>query len=98
MPIKFIRMFRTASSEQYLLHDPQGEDVGLFDLHFLADGTVAGSLFLLKDKVDGEAEIRQIMDQIDQELVPAASIEEANLKFTVTQGELIGTFSNEEED
>lgn len=97
MHVKFIRLFRTASSERFLMHDDRGSDIGLLDLHFLADGTVAGSLFLLKNKVREEADMRPILDQIDEELVPTASLKDANLTFTVTHGELVGTFSSEED-
>ena len=97
MHAKFIRLFRTATSERFVLHDDGGSDIGLLDLHFLADGTVAGSLFLLQKKVREEADMREILDQIDEELVPTASLKDANLTFTVTQGELVGTFSSEED-
>ncbi|MHC2068011.1 hypothetical protein ACYFX5_11095 [Bremerella sp. T1] len=97
MKAKFIRIFRTSSSERFLLHDLTGEEMGMLDLHFLADGTVAGNLFLVASKVTDETGIRVLLEQIDEQLVPAASMEDANLSFTVTQGELVGTFSSEED-
>jgi len=97
MNAKFIRIFRTTSSERYLLQDEAVEEMGMLDLHFLADGTVAGNLFLVASKVTDEAGIRALLEQVDEQLVPAASMEDANLSFTVTQGELVGTFSSEEE-
>jgi len=98
MHAKFIRIFRTTSSERFLLHDPADQELGLFDLHFLPDGKVAGNLFLLESKIKDDDEVRGLLDQIDTQLVPAASFEDARLSFTVTKGELIGTFSNEEEE
>ncbi|GAA4427284.1 MULTISPECIES: hypothetical protein [Bremerella] len=97
MNAKFIRIFRTASSERFLLQDLIGEEMGMLDLHFLADGTVAGNLFLVQAKVTDEAGIRILLEQVDEQLVPAASMEDANLSFTVTQGELVGTFSSDAE-
>jgi len=97
MQAKFIRIFRTSSSERFLLHDDSSEEMGMIDLHFLTDGTVAGNLFLVASKVTDEAGIRALLEQIDEQLVPAASMEDANLSFTVTQGELVGTFSSEED-
>ena len=97
MQAKFIRIFRTSSSERFLLHDDGSQEMGMLDLHFLADGTVAGNLFLVASKVTDEAGIRALLEQVDEQLVPAASMEDANLSFTVTQGELVGTFSNADE-
>ncbi|RCS49379.1 hypothetical protein DTL42_12680 [Bremerella cremea] len=98
MKAKFIRIFRTASSERFLLHDDVDQELGMIDLHFLANGTVAGNLFLVAEKVDNEAGIRELLEQIDEQLVPAASFKDANLSFTVTQGELVGTFSSESDE
>ncbi|MBI1247085.1 hypothetical protein GC197_04480 [bacterium] len=94
MNATFIRIFRTSSSERFLLQDDKNEELGMLDLHFLADSTVAGNLFLVQSKVTDETGIRQLLELIDVQLVPAASMDEANLSFTVTQGELIGTFSS----
>lgn len=98
MKAQFIRIFRTSSSERFLLHDLSDLEMGMIDLHFLADNTVVGNLFLVAEKVDDEAGIRELLEQIDQQLVPAASFKDANLSFTVTQGELVGTFSNEADE
>ena len=42
------RTLRTASSERFLAQR-EGKDVAAVDLHYLASGTVAGTMILLKD-------------------------------------------------
>jgi hypothetical protein len=46
--ISWKRTLRTASSERFLAQR-EGKDVAAVDLHYLASGTVAGTVILLKE-------------------------------------------------
>nr|WP_237564800.1 hypothetical protein [Blastopirellula marina] len=96
MDIQFVRMVRTDSSERFVLLGADGAEVGMFDLHFLTSGSVIGSLILLDAQLAESAE--KLLHKIDEELLPAVSLDEKNLSFTVVKGELIGTFSSNDED
>jgi len=92
MSVAFSRALRTASSERFLLHLPDGKEVGAVDLHYLADGTVAGTVILLDEKLAEEKTILNILNSIDDILLPGVSLEENNLAFTVVSGKVLGTF------
>ena len=98
MNIEFTRVLRTPSSERYLLHiDGVGDDLAL-DLHYLQDGSVAGTLIVLDEKYASEATVVEIVERIDKILLPSVSLEEGNLSFTVVKGSLIGSFVGEQTD
>jgi hypothetical protein len=96
--MKFIRLLRTSSSERYVLEDESGTDLGLIDFHYLDDQKVVATLFLMDPQAAEITDVQPILDQIDLELLPTASIDESNLSFTVVRGTLVGTFSSEETD
>ncbi len=48
MNITWKRTLRTTSSERFLAQR-EGRDAAAVDLHYLANGTVAGTVILLKD-------------------------------------------------
>lgn len=98
MKIAFTRLVRTASSERYLLHiDGVGDDAAL-ELHYLADGTVAGTLIILDQQYANETQAAAIMEEIDRSLLPTVSVEEGNLVFTVVEGRIVGSFTAQAED
>ena len=47
MAMRLIRTFRTMTSERFLVQKKEGQDSAAIDLHYLADGHVAGTVFLL---------------------------------------------------
>lgn len=81
-----VRILRTPYSERFVLRNGAGEDFAALELHFLVDGTVTGTLILFEQAKVLEAEIPQILKQIDEELLPEVSIQERNLSFTVVVG------------
>lgn len=98
MDIQFVRMVRTDNSERFVLLGADGAELGMFDLHFLTSGNVIGSLVLLDEELaDGES-VEKLLHRIDEELLPAVSLDDKNLSFTVVKGELIGTFSSNDEE
>jgi hypothetical protein len=91
MTIDFTRLVRTSSSERYLLHiDGEGDDAAL-ELHYLADGSVAGTLIVLDKKYSSEKIVQAIIREIDEKLLPSVSVEEGNLTFTIVQGSVLGS-------
>jgi hypothetical protein len=76
-----------------LIHiDGTGDDAAL-DLHYLADGTVAGTLIILDKQYAAKELIASIVEEIDRTLLPSVSVTEGNLSFTVVKGSVIGTFT-----
>ena len=52
------RSLRTASSERFLALR-EGRDVAAVDLHYLASGTVSGTVILLKDAFDQSKPVKE---------------------------------------
>ena len=95
MTIGFTRLVRTSSSERYLIHiDGEGDDAAL-ELHYLEDKSVAGTLIVLDKKFGTEKAIQAIIKEIDKVLLPAVSVEEGNLTFTVVQGTVLGSVTGQ---
>ena len=88
---------RTASSERFLLQR-DGQDAAAVDLHYLANGTVSGTVILLKSAGWTEAEIPKLLKSIDDDFLPDVDLERGTLTYTVILGELIGVFEAEASD
>ena len=91
------RTLRTASSERFLLQR-DGQDAAAVDLHYLANGTVSGTVILLKSAGWTEAEIPKLLKSIDDDFLPDVDLERGTLTYTVVLGELIGVFEAEPSD
>ncbi len=92
MNVRFTRAIRTSSSERYLIHiDGDGDDAVL-ELHYLTDGTVAGTLIVLDKKYASKEAAAEILQEADRLLLPTASLTAGNLVFTAVKGSLIGEF------
>lgn len=92
---KLIRALRTNSSERFLLQNAAGADFAALDLHYLPDGKISGTLILFENAGVSESQIPTLLKEIDEDLLPDASIEEGNLSFTVVTGRVIGHFEPE---
>ena len=95
MPFKFIRTLRTPSSERFLLQSDSESDGAALDLHYLANGNVAGTLVIFDAALQAEQMMQELLQFIDESLLPMASLNEKNLTFTVVQGKIVGQFDNE---
>lgn len=62
------------------------------DLHYLASGTVAGTVVLLKGAGLEEAEIPALLSSLDEEFLPDVDLAHGNLTYTVVVGEVVGNF------
>ncbi|MDA1276709.1 MAG: hypothetical protein O2960_22045 [Verrucomicrobia bacterium] len=85
------RTLRTSSSERFLA-TRDGKDVAAVDLHYLANGTVAGTVILLKDAGWKEDEIPNLLQSLDEDFLPDVDLEAGNLSYTVVLGEVLGNW------
>ena len=97
MNLTWKRTLRTPSSERFLaLRD--GRDVAAVDLHYLANGSVAGTVILLKDSGLEESEIQPLLSALDDEFLPDVDLAHGNLSYTVVRGELLGNWEAHGQD
>jgi len=92
MRVSFIRTLRTASSERYVLQCDSNHDAAAIDLHFLDNGSVTGTLCLLDEQLAEPGTVEELLEQIDEVLLPMVSLDENSLTFTVVAGKVIGSF------
>ncbi|NBQ70631.1 MAG: hypothetical protein EBU46_18085 [Nitrosomonadaceae bacterium] len=85
------RTLRTTSSERFLA-TRDGKDVAAVDLHYLANGTVSGTVILLKEAGWKEAEIHILLQSLDEDFLPEVDLSSGTLTFTVVLGEVLGNF------
>ena len=88
------RTLRTASSERFLAQR-EGKDVAAVDLHYLASGTVAGTVILLKDGGWKESDVPSFLGSLDEDFLPDVDLGHGNLNYTVVLGEVLGNFEAE---
>ena len=93
-----IRIVRTPSSERHILLDDKRREFAALELHYLPDGKVAGTLILFEDSKYPEAQVPALLEQIDDELLPEASLSAHNLSFTVVVGRVLGSFVPDTEE
>jgi hypothetical protein len=85
------RTLRTASSERFL-GVRAGVEAAAVDLHYLADGTVAGTVILLDGAGWTESEVPGLLAHLDEDLLPGVDLGSGRLQFTVVRGELLGNW------
>ena len=89
--LRYDRIYRTSSSEAYLLS--LGEvPIGRLDLHY-AQGVVFG-LLLLEEEVDADG-IHALTAQLDDDLVWTAGVAREDLVLSVYVGHELGTFDDD---
>ncbi|NBQ67627.1 MAG: hypothetical protein EBU46_01870 [Nitrosomonadaceae bacterium] len=85
------RTLRTSSSER-LLATRDGKDVAAVDLHYLANGTVSGTVILLKEAGWNDSDIPRLLQSLDEDFLPDVDLSSGTLTYTVVVGELLGNF------
>ena len=90
--MKLIRTFRTMTSERFLVQKKEGQDSAAIDLHYLADGHVAGTVFLFEHAGIEDAEVPDFLRHIDEALLPWVHLEDRTLTFTVVRGRVVGDY------
>ncbi len=94
MKITWKRTLRTNSSERFLaLKD--GIDAAAIDLHYLANGTVSGTVILLKSAGWIEADVPELLHSLDEDFLPDVDLDQGTLTYTVVIGEILGNFTAE---
>jgi hypothetical protein len=94
MTLSWKRTLRTPSSERFLAQRG-GDDVAAVDLHYLTNGTVAGTVIILKGSGLDESNIQGLLSSFDEEFLPDVDLAEGNLTYTVVLGEVLGNWEAE---
>lgn len=95
MNLTWKRTLRTPSSERFLaLHKDQ--DAVAVDLHYLANGTIAGTVIILKNSGIKDEYIPALLSALDDEFLPDVDLSHGNLTYTVVRGDVIGNWDAEE--
>jgi hypothetical protein len=89
--ITWKRTLRTGSSERFLAQR-DGRDVAAVDLHYLASGTVAGTMVVLADAGLDESAIGGLLDRLDDDFLPDVDLAAGNVTFTVVVGKVVANF------
>jgi hypothetical protein len=92
MALHFVRTLRTPHSERFLIQAEAGRDCGAVELHYLPGERVEGTVIVLDDKIFPESKVPALLKEIDEFLLPDASLEDGKLHFTVVTGHVVGTF------
>jgi hypothetical protein len=96
MTLNWKRTLRTPSSERFLALR-NGKDVAAVDLHYLTNGTVAGTVIILKGAGLDESNIQDLLSSLDEEFLPDVDLSTGNLTYTVVLGEVLGNWEAEAE-
>jgi hypothetical protein len=89
--ITWKRTLRTSSSERFLaLND--GKDAAAVDLHYLPNGTVAGTVILLREAGWKEEDVPDLLKSLDEDFLPDVDLDSGTLTYTVVMGEVIGNY------
>jgi hypothetical protein len=91
MKITWKRTLRTTSSERFL-GQREGRDAAAIDLHYLANGTVAGTVILLKDAGWNESDVPSLLGSLDEDFLPDVDLDHGNLNYTVVIGDVLGNY------
>ena len=89
--ITWKRTLRTISSERFLAYR-DGSEAAAIDLHYLANGTVTGTVILLKSANWNDADIQSLLSSLDEDFLPDVDIAHGTLTYTVVKGEVIGNY------
>lgn len=90
MKLGINRTLRTLASERFLLEIDGQADAAVLEVHYIENGIVDGTLILLDEKLGTEQATGELLQLIDDQLLPMVSFEEDNLTITVVQGKVLG--------
>jgi len=97
MSFTFKRTLRTHSSERFLVVK-QGRDAAAIELHYLANGTVSGTVILLREAGWSESDVPVLLRTLDEDFLPDVDLAQGNLTYTVILGEVLGNYEASERD
>jgi hypothetical protein len=88
------RTLRTPHSERYLLAEPNGPtECAVLDLHYLANGTVRGTLVVFEGAGIADDDVPALIQRLDEQLLPDVQLDDASLEFTVVMGRVLGAYA-----
>ncbi len=95
--IKWRRAFGTEASERFIA-ERNGREAASVDLHYLADGTVRGTVVLLtgiegddQHRIDwSDEQIPDLLASLDQDLLPTVDQADGDLILSVVVGKVVG--------
>jgi hypothetical protein len=85
------RTLRTSTSERFLAV-VDGREIATVDLHYLANGTVAGTVCVLDEAAASDESIPDLLASLDEEMLPGVEMDRGNLYYTVVVGRVVGTY------
>lgn len=89
--LRWKRTLRTYSSERFVaLRD--GQEVALADLHYLLDGSVAGTVVLDRSAGWTEEQVPDLLAALDEDMLPSVDQAVGDLSYTVIMGETLGSY------
>jgi hypothetical protein len=88
--LRYDRLYRTVTSEGYLISDGE-QPLARLELHF---ATTAVYGLLLFEREPGDREIREIIGQIDEDIVWTASVPREDFVVSVYTGRELGVFDD----
>ena len=91
MNLAWKRTLRTSSSERFLA-TRDGKEAAAVDLHYLANGTVSGTVILLKEAGWQDTDIPALLQSLDEDFLPDVDLERGTLSYTVVAGEVVGNW------
>ena len=91
MNVIWKRTLRTSSSERFLALR-EDKEVAAIDLHYLANGTVSGTMILIKSANWKDEDIQTLLSGFDEDYLPDVDLAHHNLTYTVVIGDVVGNF------
>ena len=95
--VRWKRTLRTPSSER-LLGLLDGRDAVAVDLHFLADGTAAGTVTVVEGSGFNREMVPALLERIDDDFLPGVALDEGGVTFTVVWAVGAETFESARRD
>ena len=93
--ITWKRTLKTLSSERFLAVKG-GREAAAVDLHYLANGTVSGTVILLREAGWTEADVPGLLKSLDDDFLPDVDLKQGTLTYTVVIGDLWGSYEASE--
>ena len=91
MDITWKRTLRTPSSERFLAVK-DGKDAAAVDLHYLANGTVSGTVIVLRSAGIAEADVPKLLASLDEDFLPDVDLQRGTLTFTVVSADVLANY------
>jgi len=91
MDFNLQRVLRTPHSERFLLLSA-GKEIAALDIHYLPAGKVDATLVIIEGGGIDERQVPELLQQIDERLLPDVNLKDHSLSFTVVIGRVLGAF------